>query len=120
MKKVRVLKERWGRYRKIRRYRKRFKKTAPPVDLGDVFEDDETEKEEARRMAEVCFGFSARDWEPIIHWQRTHQCRYRLKNGCQYFGCFGGGYTYSFTPTGIGTIYEIRCTCGKKMEFVDF
>lgn len=119
MKKIAVLKEKWERYQRIRRYRKRFKKVAPPADLSSALEDEETEEEEARRMAGVRFGFSVRDWETIIHWQRTHKCRYRLKNGCQYFGCIGGGYTYSFTPTGIGTIYEISCTCGKKMEFDD-
>lgn len=115
-----MLKEKWEKYQKIRRYRKRFKKTAPPADLSAVLESDETEEEEAGRMAEVSFGFSAKEWERIVHWQRTHKCGYRLENGCQYFGCAGGGYTYSFTPTGLGTIYEIRCACGKKMEFADF
>ena len=33
-----------------------------------------------------------------------------LTGSCQYFGCFGGGYTYSFIPSGIGTVYEIPCT----------
>lgn len=58
-------------------------------------------------------------WREIVPWMHKHRCRYRRKDGNQYFGVSGGGYEYSFTPTGLGTIYEIRCACGAKIEFDD-
>lgn len=33
----------------------------------------------------------------------------------------GGKYTYSFTPSGIGTFSEVRCNvCGKSKNITDF
>lgn len=31
----------------------------------------------------------------------------------------GGHLTYMFTPTGIGNIVEIQCSCGKKVDVSD-
>lgn len=32
-------------------------------------------------------------------------------------GAIGGGHTYCFTPTGIGTFGEVRCSCGATLTF---
>lgn len=35
----------------------------------------------------------------------------------QYGGAIGGSYSYTFTPTSLGTVGEIKCTCGDKFCF---
>lgn len=35
-------------------------------------------------------------------------------------GAIGGHITYSFTPTGLGTIAAIYCACGGKEDLTDF
>lgn len=42
-------------------------------------------------------------------WERIHKCKYRGE-----FGAIGGGIQYIFMPTGLGTLVEIKCDCGKK------
>ena len=32
-------------------------------------------------------------------------------------GCIGGRYSYELTPTSIGIIGEVKCSCGKKFCF---
>lgn len=32
-------------------------------------------------------------------------------------GCCGGGYTYEFVPTSIGTVGTVRCNCGAEFTF---
>lgn len=34
-------------------------------------------------------------------------------------GAIGGRFTYCFTPTSIGTVGEVVCTCGDKFTFRD-
>ena len=34
-------------------------------------------------------------------------------------GCIGGSLTWCFTPTSIGTIGEVICSCGEKFTFQD-
>ncbi len=31
-------------------------------------------------------------------------------------GAIGGRYTYSFTPTSIGTVVTLACACGEKID----
>nr|DAG04561.1 MAG TPA: hypothetical protein [Siphoviridae sp. ctDXu9] len=35
-------------------------------------------------------------------------------------GCIGGSLTWCFTPTSIGTIGEVICSCGEKFTFQNF
>jgi len=35
-------------------------------------------------------------------------------------GAIGGELTYSFTPTGIGIIIEVHCSCGEKTNITNF
>lgn len=37
-----------------------------------------------------------------------------------YQGAIGGVLTYSFTPTSIGTVHKVRCTCGAEMDVTDY
>ena len=74
-------------------------------------------KEELRRG----FGISESEWAAIQEWKRKHE---EEKHGAnyaagkmRYSGAIGGSYDYIFTPTSIGTIGEIRCSCGDKFCF---
>lgn len=60
---------------------------------------------------------SIREWmdkhDEAVHHART--LGDKLKLG----GCCGGRYTYEFTPTSIGTIGTVKCSCGAKFTFQD-
>ena len=40
-----------------------------------------------------------------------------LKDHNHYSGAVGGNITYSFTPTSIGIIGTVKCSCGKSLCF---
>jgi hypothetical protein len=51
---------------------------------------------------------------------KNHKCSIGLDEyGFKKMGAIGGGETYSFTPTGLGNIIEVKCTCGKKLDLTD-
>lgn len=35
-------------------------------------------------------------------------------------GAIGGRFTWSFTPTSIGTIVVIRCACGESLDVTNY
>lgn len=47
-------------------------------------------------------------------WLSKHnkKCKLKKKNKMRLF-------TYLFTPTGIGTIIEVKCSCGKSVDITD-
>lgn len=54
------------------------------------------------------------EWEKIREWQTSHnQEKHNSKKSS--FGVSGGQWTYLFTPTGIGTIVTVKCTCGDEL-----
>jgi len=44
----------------------------------------------------------------------THDCP------ITYEGAIGGKFTYSFTPTSLGVIAVITCSCGYKLDCTDY
>lgn len=56
------------------------------------------------------FPISAKAEAQIDEWKKNHQ---------HYGGAIGGTFTYEFTPTSIGTIGTIKCTCGEQFTFCD-
>ena len=56
------------------------------------------------------FPISEKEQEKIREWKKSHQ---------HYGGAIGGTFTYEFTPTSIGTVGEIKCTCGEHFTFRD-
>lgn len=36
-----------------------------------------------------------------------------------YAGAIGGRLRYEFTPTGIGTIVNVQCLCGERLELTE-
>jgi len=58
--------------------------------------------------------FSLKEIEKIKKFQEEHDCT--IKG----LGAIGGQYTYSFTPTNIGTVIKISCACGKEEDITDY
>jgi len=48
-----------------------------------------------------------------------HECVYTRKEA-PVTGASGGTYTYSFTPTTLGTVIHLSCACGKKEDVTDY
>lgn len=77
------------------------------------------EKEEVARLkrdfekmyVEHSLGF------PITPEQNAKIKEWKKKYEGQHFGAIGGAFTYSFTPTGIGTFATITGPDGDKLEF---
>ena len=60
---------------------------------------------------------SIREWMNK-HDEEVHHAR-TLDDKLKLGGCCGGRYTYEFTPTSIGTIGTVKCSCGAKFTFQD-
>lgn len=61
------------------------------------------------------FGIDQEEADAIRAWKKEHEKNFH--NGNSYRGAIGGGYTYEFVPTSIGTIGTIKCSCGEKYCF---
>jgi hypothetical protein len=51
------------------------------------------------------------DKPKLAKWYK-HKCPYA--NGKD--GAIGGRFTYCITPTGVGSVYTIKCICGKELD----
>lgn len=71
-------------------------------------------KEEIAELKKgISFTISSEEIEKINQWKERHQrTEHSMVNTT-----IGGRYTYIFTPTSIGDIGEIQCSCGKKFCF---
>lgn len=70
-----------------------------------------TELEEMRNNYNRGFPISEEEHDQIKSWMTEH-------NKCHSnSGAIGGGYTYCFTPTSIGIIGTVKCTCGSEFTF---
>ena len=56
------------------------------------------------------FELNKNEKQKLAKWIEKH------KKKCNTFNRY---LTYSFTPTGIGTIVEVKCSCGKKVDVTD-
>ena len=57
------------------------------------------------------------EWREI-HEKEVHNC-HNIDEKLRRAGCIGGTYTYEFTPTSIGTIGLVKCSCGARFTFQD-
>lgn len=73
--------------------------------------------ENEKYRAELRRGFyiSEEEQEDINKWEKEHiKAKHKGKS---YSGTIGGRFKYIFTPTSIGEIGEIECSCGEKYTF---
>lgn len=71
----------------------------------------EAELKKAKEDLYRGFPISEKEQEKIREWE--------LKHDAEKHGCIGGSLTWYFTPTSIGTIGEVICSCGEKFTFQD-
>lgn len=58
------------------------------------------------------FYLTPEEHEAVMNWIDTHDVH------SSYGGAIGGVFTYTFTPTSIGTVGKIKCgICGKEFTF---
>ena len=62
------------------------------------------------------FGITKEENEIITEWIKKHNLK---KHGSEtiYYGAIGGGMTYIFIPTSIGTVCKVKCSCGEEFCF---
>lgn len=65
------------------------------------------------------FTITPEQYQQITDWQKTHPCKLRNANGEIYVGAIGGATTYHFTPTGLGILTTVTCSCGAEFELTD-
>ena len=53
------------------------------------------------------------DW--VDRHSKSRNCPY-----VDYSGAIGGNFTYSFTPTSIGSIVKVKCSCGDWFDATDY
>ena len=61
------------------------------------------------------FNISKEELTKINKWKEKHV--EEKHDGSYYAGAIGGMFTYQFTPTSIGDIGEVICSCGEKFCF---
>ena len=74
--------------------------------------------DEQKECLRFGFGVTRQENEVITAWLKKHNLE---SHGSEYVnrGAIGGGITYSFAPTSIGTVGKIRCSCGEEFCFRD-
>ena len=88
---------------------------------SEHYKDDELKRlsdelKQARDDLSRGFEISEEEFEAIHAWKVAHENEKHGGYPC-YSGAIGGQYDYIFTPTSIGDIGEIRCTCGETFRF---
>ena len=83
----------------------------------------EAELKKAKEDLYRGFPISEKEQEKITEWELKHDAeKHGLKTSKQRamgHGCIGGSLTWCFTPTSIGTIGEVICSCGENFTFQD-
>ena len=87
-------------------------------EIQKMKEERDKAKEELRRG----FSISKKEDEAMGAWIRKHmnEKHSHLEDGERVWnrdGAAGGRFSYTFTPTGLGTIGTIRCSCGEEFCF---
>ena len=60
----------------------------------------------------MIFKLHEDDLKEYTNWLKEHRkvCDVYMKTA------IGGELTYSFTPTGLGTITTVKCACGEELD----
>lgn len=88
----------------------------------EIYEKEEMKRlkesyDSMRREMSLGFPITEKEHDKIEAWKKDWFKRKR--GGDEYMGAIGSGFTYSFMPTGIGTIGEIIAPDGEKFKFQD-
>ena len=83
--------------------------------LDDAIIEKDREIKSLRNELANGFSITGEEWEAIHQWQDKHIKE--VHNGDSYSGAIGGRWTYEFTPTSIGDIGTVKCSCGAEYTF---
>lgn len=78
------------------------------------------EVDSSRRAMSRGFPVTDKEWDEIHAWERKHLKEAHgidVDETPNYGGAIGGNWTFTFIPTSIGVIGEVRCHCGEKFTF---
>ena len=75
------------------------------------------EQKEERIKNSQTFVILPEEVKAIKEWQAQHIKE--KHSGSEYAGAIGGRYSFTFTPTSIGTFGTVICSCGEKFDFAD-
>lgn len=73
-----------------------------------------------RNEPNTMFHTSPDEWQKIDEWTDKHTKEKHwdsVRNRPASSGTIGGRYSFEFTPTSIGTIGVVKCTCGDEFTF---
>ena len=69
------------------------------------------------------FPITEKERNKIEEWKNKHAEEAHgvvtLDDKLRRYGAVGGVYSYHFTPTSIGTVGKIKCSCGAEFTFQD-
>jgi len=71
----------------------------------------------------VSFSYTDEELDQIHEWVKNHKCTLEEDPnfpGYKKVGAIGGEITYSFTPTGLGMISKVKCTCGAELDLTNY
>lgn len=68
----------------------------------------------SREYDRIDFGFDEDELKRARKWERQH-----LEKSGHGVGVSGGNFSYIITPTGLGIIKEVKCTCGASYTIQD-
>jgi hypothetical protein len=58
----------------------------------------------------------------ISEWMDAHDAEKHIPVGgtFRYSGAIGGAYTWQFTPTSLGIVQKVKCSCGDHIDVSDY
>lgn len=62
----------------------------------------------------IQFSLDTKQTASYYEWLAEHKKQCKRKAGA-----IGGADTFSFIPTGLGTLVEVSCICGDKINLTD-
>jgi hypothetical protein len=68
------------------------------------------------------FYLSIQQKDAASKWMHGHDKARHIRPGKthRYSGAIGGAYTWCFTPTSLGTVVTVECSCGEKLDVSDY
>ena len=80
-----------------------------------LYDDSVLDEAEKDTNIAVSFHITKEEDKAINAWVKNHI--FERHQGRRCTGAIGGSYTYEFTPTSIGEIGTVKCTCGDEFCF---
>lgn len=77
----------------------------------DAIKEMQTQLEEMRKDYRRGFPIDEATDKKARDWMREHD---EKKHKFRKSGAIGGSYSWNFTPTSIGTLASIKCSCGEE------